>query len=278
MDDKICVAVFGLDDRTKHIKNALEQRAYKVILADLCDSQKDIGKWINSCDMIFLPAPLTADGRSIRSVKNEKEISNFLHSLPKVPIFCGRAHKEIMKTAVDAGLEIYDCFEQESFKIENAIPTAEAAIGLAISYTKNTLWNSKILILGYGKIGRALAFRLKNFTSSRVGVYARKQRVRTQITCDGLSAIDDLNGDFGNFNIVFNTVPSIIITKETLKNARDDCLIIDLASRPGGTDFEAAKEFSVTAVHALALPSKTAPIAAAEIFVDTALKIFNGRR
>ena len=128
MDDKICVAVFGLDDRTKHIKNALEQRAYKVILADLCDSQKDNGKWINSCDMIFLPAPLTADGRSIRSVKNEKEISNFLHSLPKVPIFCGRAHKEIMKAAVDEGIEIYDCFEQESFKIENAIPTAETIL------------------------------------------------------------------------------------------------------------------------------------------------------
>lgn len=277
MDDKIWAAVFGLDERTKHIKNALEQRGCKVISADLNDRLEDTELPADNIDMIFLPAPLTADGQSIRSVKSGGGLLEFLRALPHVPIFCGRADKGLLKKAADDGIEIYDCFEQESFKIENAVPTAEAAIGLAISYTKNTLWNSRILILGYGKIGKALALRLKNFTRARVGIYARKQQTRTQITCDGLSAIDDLSGDFGNFNIVFNTVPSKILTKEILKNARKDCLIIDLASRPGGTDFEAAKALSVTAVHALALPSKTAPIASAEIFVDTAVKILKGR-
>ena len=277
MDDKKHAAIFGLDERTKHIKKALEQRGYKVVLADLVDRRGDTELFANDINMIFLPALLTADGHSIRSVKSEGELLEFLRSLPPVPIFCGRADKKLLKKATDDGIEIYDCFDDESFKIENAVPTAEAAVGLAISYTKNTLWNSKILILGYGKIGKALALRLKNFTRAKVGIYARKQQTRVQITCAGLSAIDDLNGDFGNFNIVFNTVPSKILTKEILKNARKDCLIIDLASRPGGTDFAAAKALSVTAVHALALPSKTAPIASAEIFVDTAVRIFKGR-
>ena len=40
------------------------------------------------------------------------------------------------------------------------------------------------------------------------------------------------------------------------------CLILDLASQPGGTDFGCAKALGLTAIHALALPGKVAPVTA----------------
>lgn len=88
---------------------------------------------------------------------------------------------------------------------------------------------------------------------------------------DGLSETADFKGDFDNFNIVFNTIPSMICDENLLKKANKNCLIIDLASSPGGVDFEAAKRLGVGAVSALSLPSKTSPGAAAELFVNTCL-------
>ena len=46
-------------------------------------------------------------------------------------------------------------------------------------------------------------------------------------------------------------------------------MLIDLASKPGGVDFSAAKELGIHAVQALSLPGKTAPRAAAEIIKNT---------
>ena len=50
-------------------------------------------------------------------------------------------------------------------------------------------------------------------------------------------------------------------------------MLIDLASKPGGVDFSAAKELGIHAVQALSLPGKTAPRAAAEIIKNTIYNI-----
>ena len=50
-------------------------------------------------------------------------------------------------------------------------------------------------------------------------------------------------------------------------------LIIDLASAPGGVDFEAAHKFRLDAVRALSLPGKCAPKTAGEIIKTTVFNI-----
>ena len=61
----------------------------------------------------------------------------------------------------------------------------------------------------------------------------------------------------------------MIFPRRVLAQLKPGCVLIDLASKPGGVDFEAAKELGVHAVQALSLPGKTAPRAAAEIIRDT---------
>ena len=121
-------------------------------------------------------------------------------------------------------------------------------------------------------MAKALTKRLSVLCGKKVKVYARRDKKRTEIRCDWLSEIDSFTRDFDNLNIVFNTVPSLLIDENLIKKANKNCLIIDLASSPGGVDFKAAEREGITAISALSLPAKTAPKAAAELFVNTALK------
>ena len=61
----------------------------------------------------------------------------------------------------------------------------------------------------------------------------------------------------------------MMIDKKKLTYVREDTLLIDLASAPGGIDMEAAKKKGIKAIWALALPGKVAPITTAEIIKDS---------
>ena len=81
----------------------------------------------------------------------------------------------------------------------------------------------------------------------------------------------------GGFPLIINTVPAPVLTREIIGETRRGCLVIDLASQPGGTDFAAAAELSRRAVHALSLPGKCAPVTAGGIIAEAALNIYNER-
>jgi len=55
------------------------------------------------------------------------------------------------------------------------------------------------------------------------------------------------------------------------------CLIVDLASKPGGTDFAAARRLGHTALHALSLPTVWAPETAGEALARTVQAILQER-
>ena len=69
--------------------------------------------------------------------------------------------------------------------------------------------------------------------------------------------------------MIFNTVPERIIKRESLRQLSTECLIIDLASAPGGVDVAAAKELGVPLIWATALPGKCAPESAGIIVGQT---------
>ena len=65
--------------------------------------------------------------------------------------------------------------------------------------------------------------------------------------------------------VVFNTIPALVLPAALLQKMAPETLIIDLASAPGGVDFEAAERFRIRAVLALGLPGKVAPLTAGRI-------------
>lgn len=120
----------------------------------------------------------------------------------------------------------------------NAIPTAEGAIEIAISETPITIHGSKSLVLGYGKIGKILTKDLYGLGAETFAA-ARKHADLAMIEGHGYEPLPftSLKNRIHEFDIIFNTVPSLILGGEVLKNVRKDALVIDLASKPGGAGF-----------------------------------------
>ncbi len=65
----------------------------------------------------------------------------------------------------------------------------------------------------------------------------------------------------------------MILNQERMEHVNNDCLLIDLASNPGGIDKKAAKERNLKLIWALALPGKVAPVTTAEFIKDTIYNI-----
>ena len=79
------------------------------------------------------------------------------------------------------------------------------------------------------------------------------------------------------FDTVVNTIPAVVFTEPVLAALRPGSLIVDLASRPGGTDFAAARRLGLTALHALSLPAACAPETAGEFVAQTVCEILRER-
>ena len=62
-------------------------------------------------------------------------------------------------------------------------------------------------------------------------------------------------------------------SEEILSVLKRDCLVVDLASRPGGVDFAAAERLGIRALPALSLPGKSSPDTAGRIISETILNI-----
>jgi dipicolinate synthase subunit A len=163
----------------------------------------------------------------------------------------------------------YDFLEDERTTILNVVPTVEGAIELAIRKTDCTLFGSKVLVLGYGRIGKHLSRVLRSF-GAEVVVAARKESDLTWIALDGNEAISyaKLDSELKQFDIIFNTVPFLLINETRIKLLKPSCYVIDLASKPGGVDFESAEKYGVKTELALGLPGKVAPKSAAQYMFE----------
>jgi dipicolinate synthase subunit A len=61
----------------------------------------------------------------------------------------------------------------------------------------------------------------------------------------------------------------VILDRSKLELLNKEVLIIDLASKPGGVDRDAANDLRIKTIWALALPGKVAPQSAAQIIKHT---------
>ena len=162
--------------------------------------------------------------------------------------------------------------------IVNAIPTAEGALQIALEEMPVTLCGAKCLVAGNGRIGKVLSQRLKNLCAD-VTVSARKAEDFAKITVQGLKYCQttQIGEIIGDFELVVNTIPAMVFTSSVLAKADNDCLIIDLASKPGGVDMQAAQKLGKKVIWALSLPGKVAPKTAAGAVKKTILNIMEER-
>ena len=190
----------------------------------------------------------------------------------------GRISEPVRKAAQAAGVELVDYFLRPELACLNAVPTAEGCLALLMQLRQRTIWESEFLVLGYGRIGRAVARRLQAL-GGQVTIAARAPEQRAAARCAGLHAapLTALEQLLPHFDAVINTIPAPVLGAAQLRCLPRGALILDLASRPGGTDFAAARELGLRAEHALSLPARCAPETAGALVAHTVEVILQER-
>lgn len=232
----------------------------------------DITDLLSNSDAIILPLPVSKDGTDVFAPYSDKPVNakTLLSSIGREkPVFCGLEGRLPGECFRDLKCFFYG--KREEFAAANAVPTAEGAIELAMSLTDFTICSCHCLVAGYGRIGRVLSSFLKGLGAD-VTVSARKPGDLEFIKAAGMKAIrtDRL---CGKFQLIFNTVPSLVFDRKSLAACAVDSVIIDLASSPGGVDRETADRMKIPVYHALSLPGKVAPETAGKIIKNAVYNI-----
>ncbi|MEW5865527.1 MAG: dipicolinate synthase subunit DpsA [Bacillota bacterium] len=189
---------------------------------------------------------------------------------PKAPLFVGTARPRLKEFASKHGVTLVEVAEDDEVAIRNSIPTAEGAVQIAMEEMPITIHGCRAAVVGFGRVGITLA-RVLIALGARTTVCARNlaQLARAEEMSASVIHLSSLPEAASDADVVFNTVPAIVLTEEVLQKMRPGSLIVDLASQPGGTDFQAAARYGINTVHALGLPGKVAPRTAGRILADT---------
>lgn len=260
------ISVIGGDSRLITVKRELEKAGYQVDTLGLFENDK---AELSTSRVIVLPVPTTRDGVTVNTPLTNKKIPlSFVEENTtdsQLILTCNHLFEK--RRCID-----YNSLD--SYALLNSVPTAEGAIKIAIENTPFTLWKSRVLVIGYGRVGKVLANRLKAL-GCFVTVSARKPVDFAMIDAFGLNFINtgDLNLFPLDYDIIFNTVDVEVISKESLLKTPCKCMI-DLSSK-GGFDLENAKENGITAIKAPGLPGIVATKTAGEILAKTILDLIN---
>jgi dipicolinate synthase subunit A len=263
------ISLIGGDSRNAELAKLLirEGKNVKVygIEDDSLKNEKTLEEAVLDSQVIVLGIPALKDKEMLKA---DIPISTtyFLNCIKESQIVFGGVLKDKLLTGMQKkGVKYVDFMQSEEFAILNTIPTVEGAIEIAISETDITLHGANILILGFGRIGKLLAKTLKGF-ECKIDLAARKDEDFAWIDTYAYRKVtyDNIDEKLDEYDIIFNTVTVLLLDERRLEKMKKDCLIIDLASKPGGVDFEKANLLGLKTNWALGLPGKVAPKAAAK--------------
>lgn len=267
--------LIGGDDRQAVLAGLLADDGHKVHVYGMeerlrCEPSLD---GVEQADCVILPLPaVRVDGMiyTPRSKLNLAAGDVLVRLDPKQIVLAGKASTWLKAMAEHWGLTLQDYFEREELALLNAIPTAEGAIRVAMETLPVTLHGARVLIVGFGRLGQALGPRLHNL-GSYVSVAARREAQRALATVMGLHSerLEGMKEWIHSYDLIINTVPTMVLGVEELAAMKERAVVIDLASLPGGVDDESAAALHVNVIHALGLPGKEAPLTAARYLRDT---------
>jgi len=229
-------------------------------------------------DAIVVPVSgLDHDGK-VEARYSDEEIALTKKHLENTPEHCvvytGVKTPYLTTLMETTGRKVVPMFARDDMAILNSIPTAEGTLKVAIEHTDFMIHGSKVMVLGYGRVGKTIA-RLFAAVGAKVLVGARKEADLARIIEVGLTPfqLKDLVNEVNHVDICINTIPHMMLTPEILDKMNRDTLIIDVASRPGGTDFEYAKEKGIKALLELGIPGKVAPKSAGAIIAKVLMDL-----
>ncbi len=268
------LGILGGDLRQISMITALQNAGHEIFAWGLPEEahlgavhfEKDAEQLLSKVDAAILPLPATRDGvyvpTPLLSDTTPLRLDTVFCAMKGKRIFGGQIKKELADRAADFETALIDYYDDEILQVENALPSAEGAIFLAMQHLPTVLFGTKVAVTGFGRIGELLARRLLAL-GANVTVYARREEILKRAEQASLIAHKIDEGHLAEIDpetrILFNTVPEILFHKTLLSTFPKQCLYMELASAPGGMDICAAKEYGIRSIWGGGLPGKYAP-------------------
>lgn len=286
MNQSATLAVVGGDIRQAYLAGLLCADGHTVRTFALerhpiegCAAVSDLRSCFTDVQAVILPLPVQHGNAQLNAPLSNTPYPLFdvLDAIPAGTVtLAGSVPFGVHARAVQNNLRLIDYLARDELAIRNAVPTCEGALQLAMEQTAHTIQQSRCLVIGYGRIGVLLAQKL-HALDAQVTVSARSPRDFARIETQGMQVMDtrQLAGRLTGFDIIFNTVPAPVLGAAELAGLTPPCLIIDLASMPGGISPETKLPSGCRILHALSLPGKVAPLTAAHAIHDTIRNILH---
>lgn len=277
------ILILGGDKRQLYAANRFSEKGYNVGIYgfsqlshidfpenfNISDSLYDA---IKNADIIVLPMPVSRDNITLNAplydgIIKMEDIFSYLKENKKV--YGGMVGDNFLKNSIN----ITDYAKLEELLIKNAALTAEGTLSIIITSTPFGIMNERILLTGYGRIGKILARYIKALGGIPV-VCARNEKDFSWCDIKGIEHIcyEELKNSISDFKVIVNTVPYKVITKDIAEKINPECFFVDLASKGGGVDFETLEKRNIRYTHALGIPGKYSSKTAGEIVSDVILK------
>ncbi len=257
------ILICGGDKRQKYMYRYMKDKGLDVSTFGLYEGDINERENIKKYDVVILPVPVSKDGEYLNCGVKIK-LDDIFELLDEGQIVLG---------GVCNREGVIDYYKEETFQMQNALPTAEGALQIAMENTDITINQSQCAVLGFGRIGKVLAFMLKSL-GANVTVYARNPKDISMAKVFGFKA-ENINYlyDIEKSDIIFNTVPNIVLGSDILGKLKEDVLLTELASKPYGIEMESAQRLGKKVVIASGLPGKVAPKTAGKILCDVIMDI-----
>ncbi|MFD1850332.1 dipicolinic acid synthetase subunit A [Oceanobacillus bengalensis] len=236
---------------------------------------------LDTLDAIILPITGTDSDGNIATVFSDQQIKlthEWFRNLKKsVKVFTGITNDFLNEVTKEENIDFISLFDRDDVAIYNSIPTAEGAVMMAIEHTDYTIHSSRVIVSGFGRVGQTVVNKFAAL-GAKVSVSTNSIRELARITEMGLKPIpiEKLHEHTNRCDILINTVPALIIDEKVIGELPPNGIIIDLASKPGGTDFEYAKKRGIQAILTGSLPGIVAPKTSGRILADVIKQILLG--
>ena len=235
------------------------------------DTAHTLPACVRGAELLILPMPALRAPDRIRAAPDDLPLRPALDAAAPDALVCGGLLDAAVPALQAHGLRWFDYARDEALALENAELTAEAALPPLLARLPCPLRGSRILILGFGRIGKCLARKLQSLGAA-VTVASRKAEDRAW--CAALGYRPEQTHVYAHgltYDCVLNTVPAPVFTEAQLATLR--CPLVDLASAPGG--LPPACDPPKLYQRAPGLPGRFAPERAARILKETTLRILS---
>lgn len=235
-------------------------------------------EWFSTVDLLILPILGTDEEGYVDSIFTTKSLvltQDHIGNLPShAMVVAGMAKSYLQNLCSHKGVQLVELLKRDDVAIYNSIPTVEGALMMAIQSSNITIHGSRCVVLGLGRVGLTLA-RTFHAIGARVKVGVQTPAQMARAVEMGITPFHfkNLADEVEDVDLLFNTVPALIVTEPVLAAMPSTAVIIDLASKPGGTDFAFAKKRGIKAMLAPSLPGIVASKTAGRILAQTITRL-----